>query len=218
MTNILIVEDNKVIAKGLKYSLEQEGFNVVISPNGILTRQYIDNNDYDLVLLDISLPDDDGYSLCEYIKKNKDIKIIFLTAKDEEENVVHGFEIGADDYIIKPFRTRELISRINNVLRRKKNNIIKNDNITIDLDSYKVYEDNNEIVFTTLEFKILSLLFLNLDRVVTREQIFNYLYEYDDNYVNDNTLTVYIKRIREKLSNKEMIKTIKGLGYRVDKK
>lgn len=172
MDKILIVEDNSSISKGLKYSLEQEGFEITIAPNGILAKKYIDNNKYNLIILDISLPDTSGFEICKYIKEKNDTKIIFLTAKESEEDVVKGFDLGADDYIIKPFRTRELISRINNILRRKKeNNIIKNGNITIDIEGRRVFNKEKEITLTALEFNILELLYNNLNILIEIKNI-----------------------------------------------
>lgn len=177
------------------------------------------NNIYNLIILDISLPDGSGFDLCKYIKSNYNIPIIFLTAKDEEQDVVQGFDLGADDYIIKPFRTRELISRANNILRRYNNiqtNIITSSNIKIDLDAQRVYKNDDEIVLTALEYKILALLFTNINQTVSREKILDKIWDIAGNYVNDNTLTVYIKRIRAKLSPNDIIKTIKGIGYRIE--
>ena len=157
------------------------------------------NNIYNLIILDISLPDGSGFDLCKYIKSNYNIPIIFLTAKDEEQDVVQGFDLGADDYIIKPFRTRELISRANNILRRYNNiqtNIITSSNIKIDLDAQRVYKNDDEIVLTALEYKILALLFTNINQTVSREKILDKIWDIAGNYVNDNTLTVYIKRIK----------------------
>lgn len=220
MKRILIVEDNESIVKGLKYSLEQENFNVTISANVENTKKYLQSNKYDLIILDITLPDGNGFELCKYIKKITTIPIIFLTAKDEEQDVVLGLDMGAEDYIIKPFRTRELISRINNVFRRFElnSNKIQSKNVKIDIDAKRVYIRDKEVEFTALEYKILTLLFGNINKTVTREQILDKIWDAAGNFVNDNTLTVYIKRIREKLGEDDIIKTVKGIGYRVDKK
>lgn len=220
MNNILLIEDNEAISKGLKYSLEQENFEATIAGNICIAKKYLKKNEYNLIILDITLPDGDGYELCKYIKENLTTPIIFLTAKDEEKDVVKGFDLGADDYIIKPFRTRELVSRINNVLRRytekETNNKLKAGNIVIDLDASRVYVNGQEVVFTALEYKILVLLFSNIGKTVTREKILEKIWDVAGNFVNDNTLTVYVKRIRAKLGNEDVVKTIKGIGYRVD--
>ena len=220
MKNILLIEDNESILKGLVYSLEQERLKVTTAMTIKDSKNLLEsNNIYNLIILDISLPDGSGFDLCKYIKSNYNIPIIFLTAKDEEQDVVQGFDLGADDYIIKPFRTRELISRANNILRRYNNiqtNIITSSNIKIDLDAQRVYKNDDEIVLTALEYKILALLFTNINQTVSREKILDKIWDIAGNYVNDNTLTVYIKRIRAKLSPNDIIKTIKGIGYRIE--
>lgn len=153
------------------------------------------------------------------IKEKNDIPIIFLTAQDEETSIVLGLDLGADDYIVKPFRTRELISRIKSVLRRygkkEENNIIQYKDIKIDTISAKVYKNNKEIIFTSLEYRILLMLFTNQNKLITREQLLEKIWDIAGNFVNDNTLTVYIKRIREKLEDDSIIKTVRGLGYRI---
>ena len=218
MKNILLIEDNDTIIMGLKYSLEQENFKVISAQNVSEFNGKIDKNDIDLVLLDVSLPDGNGFEICKEIKSKKDIPVIFLTAQDEETSVVLGLDLGADDYIVKPFRTRELISRINSVLRRyghNESNLIQYKNIKIDTSSAKVYKDNEEIIFTSLEYKILLMLFSNQNKLISREQLLEKIWDIAGNFVNDNTLTVYIKRIREKLGDETIIKTVRGLGYRI---
>lgn len=219
MKKLLLVEDNESILKGLTYSLEQEKFEVDVSKNVHNAKKNLDSNEYDLIILDIMLPDGNGFELCKYIKEQKGTPIIILTAKDEEQDVVQGFNLGADDYVIKPFRTRELISRINNILRRynKEASKLQTGNIVIDVDASRVYINNEEVVFTALEYRILLLLFYNMGKTVTRDNILDKIWDIAGNYVNDNTLTVYIKRIRAKLGENDVIKTIKGIGYRVDK-
>lgn len=218
MNNILLVEDDEMIVKGLKFTFEQNNFLVEIARNYQEALESIKEKQYDLAILDITLPDGNGLDLGIFIKKNSTMPIIFLTAKDEENVVVEGLEIG-EDYIIKPFRPKELIVRINKILtRQKKNKVITVENVSIDLDKAEVIADNKKVNLTSLEYKILSLLFMNLDRVVTREVILDKIWDMDGNFVNDNTLSVYIKRIREKIDNENIIKTIKGIGYRVDSK
>ena len=222
MKKILLVEDNETIILGLKYTLEQERFEVDIAKNVVSAKAKINKEEYNLFLLDISLPDGEGYEICKEIKQNKNAPVIFLTAKDEETDVVQGLDMGADDYVVKPFRTRELISRINSVLRRyEKNtnneNIIKCKNILIDTNNMKVYKDEEEIILTSLEYKILLMLFNNKGILVTREKILDKIWDVAGNFVNDNTLTVYVKRIREKIDDKDgkIIQTVRGIGYRV---
>ena len=222
MRKILLVEDNEIIAKGLKYVLEQEKFDIKIAKNIVEAKTMIKKQKFDLYLLDITLPDGDGYEICQYVKKQKDVPVIFLTAKDEELNVVQGLDMGADDYIIKPFRNRELIYRIKSVLRRYYNdeineNQIKCRDVVIDSNKAVVYKAGKEIVFTSLEYKILYMLISNKNILVTREQILDKIWDVAGNFVNDNTLTVYIKRIRNKLDDKEgkFIQTVRGIGYKV---
>ena len=215
---LLLVEDNEIIIKGLKYTLEQENFEVDIVKSKEDAEDALSIKEYDLVILDIMLPDGNGFDLCKYIKKEKEYPVIFLTAKDEEKDVVLGFDLGADDYIIKPFRNRELISRIQNVLRRynknKKELVCKN--IKVDLDSKRVYINEKEVIFTALEYRILVLLLQNKGKTITREKILDKIWDIAGSFVNDNTLTVYIKRVRAKLGTEDVIKTIKGIGYRVE--
>lgn len=217
MREILLVEDNEMIGKGLKYLLEQEKFDIKIAKNIVEAKTIIKKQKFDLYLLDITLPDGDGYEICQYVKKQKDVPVIFLTAKDEELNVVQCLDMGADDYIIKPFRNRELISRIKSVLRRYYHDEINENQIKcrdVIIDSNKA---GKEIVFTSLEYKILYMFISNKNILVTREQILDKIWDVAGNFVNDNTLTVYIKRIRNKLDDKEgkFIQTVRGIGYKV---
>ena len=219
MKKILLIEDNEAIIMGLKYSLEQENFQVISAKTAKESKEKLDDKSIDIVLLDVSLPDGNGFEICKEIKEKNDIPIIFLTAQDEETSIVLGLDLGADDYIVKPFRTRELISRIKSVLRRygkkEENNIIQYKDIKIDTISAKVYKNNKEIIFTSLEYRILLMLFTNQNKLITREQLLEKIWDIAGNFVNDNTLTVYIKRIREKLEDDSIIKTVRGLGYRI---
>ena len=220
MIKVLLVEDNNSIILGLEYLFKEEKFTYNITKNKRDTLNLLDKESFDIVLLDVSLPDGNGFDICKYIKQKKNIPVIFLTAKDEEKDVVMWFELGADDYIIKPFRNRELISRIKNVLRRKSNldNCITVKDIKIDTEIGKVYRENKEIVLTKLEYKILYNLFVNKNKIITREEILNDIWDIAGNFVEDNTLTVYIKRIREKIGDKEgeIIQTVRGIGYRIN--
>ncbi len=218
MMEILLVEDNEILAKGIIYSLEQEKFKVIHKTNVKETIKFLQNEKPKLVILDISLPDGNGFNLYEKNIKDKNIPTIFLTAKDDEDDIVKGLEAGAEDYITKPFSIRELIARINKILlRNKKNSIIKVKDIEFDIDKMVVYKEEKEINLTSLELKILNLLFTNLNKVVTRNYIIEKIWEWTGNDVNDNTVTVYLKRIREKLVT-DIIITIKGIGYRIDEK
>ena len=219
---ILIVEDNEAIYEGLKFSLEHENFSVVVAKNIKEAKQEILKNIYNLIILDIMLPDGDGIDFCKNIKSNLDIPVIFLTAKDSEGDIVKGLNVGADDYIVKPFRIGELVARINNALRKYKNNenIIKIEDITIDTEKMKIYKNSNEVILTNLEWRILNTLLNSRGNIVTREKLLNLACDIRGNFINDNSLTVYIKRIREKLeddiNNPKIIKTIKGIGYKIE--
>ncbi len=213
---ILLVEDNSTIAKGLVYNLEQNGYDVETAETVMATQKILEKEKFDLIILDISLPDGNGFDLYKTIKEKYDIKTIFLTARDEEDDVVKGLELGAEDYITKPFSTRELLARINKIfLREKKKNIVRIKDITCDLDKMCVYKNDKEIPFSSLELKILMLLFTNLNKVTSREYIIEKIWDWTGNDVFDNTVTVYMKRIREKLGT-PIITTIKGVGYRID--
>lgn len=221
---VLMVEDDEAIRTGLKYYLEQESFEVLETDNGKDSITYIkEEKDISICLLDINLPDCNGFDLFKEIKKEKDIPIIFLTANDLETSIVMGLDMGADDYVTKPFKARELISRINNALRKKGNintsNIIHFQNITVDLNGARVLKDNKDVFLTALEYKIVLTFFLNPNVVFTREKILADIWDVNEEYVNDNTLTVYIKRIREKLeedpSNPKIIVTVRGIGYKL---
>lgn len=219
--NLLIIEDDEAIRMGLTYYLEQESFNVLEAKNAKIGLDLY-NNDIDIVLLDINLPDKNGFDLFKELKAKKDVPIIFLTVNDLEVSIVRGLDMGADDYITKPFKARELISRIKNVLRRNNknnSNIIKIKDITIDLNQAKVFKNNIDVMLTALEYKILLTLALNPNVVFTREKILADIWDVNEEYVNDNTLTVYIKRIREKIEDNptapRIIETVRGVGYKI---
>ena len=212
----LLVEDNESISKGLEYSFKQNKFALKIIDNVSETIVFLETNNPELIILDIALPDGNGLDLYEEYIKEKNIPTIFLTAIDEEETIVKGLNIGADDYLTKPFSTKELFARINKILRqRNKNTIIKVKDIKFDIDKMVVYKNDVPVELTSLELKILQILFLNVNRVVRRTFLIDKVYEWTGNDINDNTITVYLKRIREKLKT-DIIITIKGIGYRID--
>ncbi len=218
---VLLVEDNEMVAKGLLYTLKQNGYEPIHKANIKDTKAFLQNENnkenIKLVILDISLPDGDGFTLYEEDLKDRNIPTIFLTAKDEEDDIVKGLELGAEDYITKPFSTRELIARINKIiLKERKNLIVKVKDIEFDLDKMVIYKNKEEVILTSLELKILHLLFTNLNKVVARNDIIEKIWEWTGNDVNDNTVTVYLKRIRKKIGC-DIITTVKGIGYRVDK-
>mgnify|MGYP002545414781 FL=1 len=196
--------------------MEQNKYNVIHTLNIKDTINYLIDEKPDLIILDISLPDGNGFDLYNREISKRKIATIFLTAKDDEDDIVKGLELGADDYITKPFSTRELIARINRIiLKENQNLIIKIKDIEFDIDKMVVLKNSKEVSLTSLELKILNLLFTNLNKVVKREDIIEKVWEWTGNDINDNTVTVYLKRIREKLDS-DIIKTIKGIGYRVD--
>lgn len=216
MKKILLLEDNESIIKGLKFLLEKEGYEVVVFRD-VTAMKKINYNDFDIAILDVMLPDGSGFEVCHNIKNEAKIPVIFLTARDEEDDIVQGFELGADDYIAKPFRNRELLSRVNRLIKGN-TKIIECQNVRIDVAGARVYVDGQEVNFTALEYRILLFLFMNMDKLITREAILEKIWDVAGNFVNDNTLTVYIKRIRAKLNNDKLITTVKGLGYRVNSK
>ena len=211
---LLLVEDNKSIIKGLEYAFAQNGYSCeyCLSLDEAVRKAPFN---YDVAVLDIMLPDGNGFDLFKKIRRYSDLPVIFLTAVDDEDSVVNGLELGADDYITKPFSTRELIARIKRVANKNsKKNIITVSGVTLDLDKSAVFENGKQLELTALEYKLLSLLMQNAGKVVTRELIFEKIWDVSGNFVNDNTLTVYIKRIRKKL-DADIIKTVKGMGYQV---
>lgn len=211
---ILLVEDNKSIIKGLEYAFAQNGYSCeyCLSLDEAVRKAPFN---YDAAVLDIMLPDGNGFDLFKKIRRYSDLPVIFLTAVDDEDSVVNGLELGADDYITKPFSTRELIARIKRVANKNsKKNIITVSGVMLDLDKSAVFENGKQLELTALEYKLLSLLMQNAGKVVTRELIFEKIWDVSGNFVNDNTLTVYIKRIRKKL-DADIIKTVKGMGYQV---
>ena len=224
MRNILMVEDNSTIAFAVKYAVEQESFNLDIASDLNQEREIVSTKVYDLILLDVMLPDGNGYEFLKDLRKHdEDTPVIFLSACDEEVNIVMGLDIGADDYITKPFRVRELISRINAILRRKgkiqdNKKIIKFKNISIHTLEARVFKNDEEIILTSAEYKLLLILIQNKNVVLTRAQILEKLWDVTYDFVNDNTLSVYIKRLREKIeedsSKPEYILTVRGVGYK----
>jgi two-component system, OmpR family, response regulator VicR len=222
MLSILFVEDDATIAMGVEYSLKQDGFQVSLAHRLEEARDLLKRQPFDLVLLDLGLPDGSGYALCKEIRAAGDTPIIILSARDEESSVVLGLDLGADDYITKPFRLRELISRMKAVLRRRGpvevgDHTLACGDVTIFTQQAKAYKNGHEVLLTALEYRLFLTLVLNQGRVLTRSQILGSIWDVDEAFVNDNTLTVYIKRLREKLEddpqNPALIKTVRGLGY-----
>lgn len=224
--NILLVEDDEALGLGIEYSLKGEGFNVIRRKKVKDGIKIYDEEQIDLALLDVGLPDGTGYEVCSHIRKKAQTPIIFLTACDDEVNVVMGLEMGGDDYITKPFRIRELIARIRAVLRR--HNIsedngynLKSEDILLKMKDAKVFVRGEEINITPMDYKLLLYFMQNSGQVLTRGQLLNKLWDEGGEFVDDNTLSVYIKRLREKLekdsSKPEYISTVRGMGYKWEK-
>lgn len=218
---ILLVEDNEAIIMGLEYLLTQEGYQVLTARNVAQALKILNSGPCDLGVLDIALPDGDGFGLFRRIRQEGQIPVIFLTARDEEDDVVHGLELGAEDYIIKPFRNRELISRIKRVLRNsgKGNKVLWCKDISLNTETGKVRRSSEEISLTKLEYKILYNMMSCPGKLFTRDEILADIWDVAGNFVNDNTLSVTMKRLREKLgdSDGQIIKTVRGMGYRMEK-
>ena len=215
--NILLVEDTKSIIKGLSYAFEKENYNLTVKSSIREVKDYLLNKEeINLVILDITLPDGDGFNLFKNTIKELNIPTIFLTAKDEEDDIVKGLEEGAEDYITKPFSTKELMVRVNKILLRyKKKSVIKVKDISFDMDKLVLMKNSDQIELSALELKLINLLFSNINKVVSRNIILDKIFDWTGNYVDDHTVTVYFKRIKDKIGT-DIIKTIKGMGYRID--
>ncbi len=223
--DIFLLEDDEAIGIGLTYSLENEGYNVTLAKSVKEAEKIIDEKEFSLYILDLTLPDGSGYDVCKRIKAKGDLPVIFLTAYDDEVNVIMGFELGADDYISKPFRVKELMLRIKSVMRRYSNEtsdgIIKINSLKINTNEAKVYKNNEEIILTAMEYRLLLILLSNRGKVLSRTALLENIWDVAGDFVEDNTLTVYIKRLRDKIeedpAKPEFIKTVRGLGYVIEK-
>lgn len=221
-TEILIVEDEREIVENLRILLTEEGFSVCAAANRKTAVEILEERGADLILLDLMLPDGSGYSLCSAIKKERDIPVIMLTAMDDEASVVTGFDLGADDYVTKPFRPMELVSRIRNVLRRSEKRQMRYmaGNLSLDVQRAYVEKNGKEIYLSPLEYRLLLIFFQHQGEVLGRNRLLEEIWDIAGDFVSDNTLTVYIKRLREKveddLAHPALIKTVRGLGYRME--
>ena len=217
---IIMVEDNEAIIMGLEYLLTKEGYEVETARSITQAEAFLKKRDCALVLLDIGLPDGDGFRFCSKIRENYRLPVIFLTAREEEIDVVRGLDLGAEDYVIKPFRNRELVSRIKAVLRRngKGDNRLRCGDIVINAETGRVNRNGREITLTKLEYKILFSMMSYPGKLFTRDEILADIWDVSGNFVNDNTLSVTMKRLREKLgdSDAQIIKTVRGMGYRME--
>lgn len=218
---IFVLEDDEAIGIGLSYTLQSEKFDVTLSKTVKNAYEIIENDSFDLYLLDLTLPDGNGYDVCRAIKKKYDRPVIFLTAFDDEVNVVTGFELGADDYISKPFRVRELLARIRACLKRYTKNTdekkVQIGELTVLTSEAKVLVSGKEVILTAMEYRLLLTFISNRGKVLTRQRLLEDIWDVEGDFVNDNTLTVYIKRLRDKIEkdteNPEYIKTVRGMGY-----
>lgn len=222
MTKILLVEDDGQIAAYLGELLRAEGFDTQIAGSKKEASECLLIQAFDLVLLDVSLPDGNGFSICAEIKREYEIPVIFLTASGDEYSVVAGLDMGADDYIAKPFRPRELISRIRSVLRRckKEQRILSCGDLKVNVSSATVTKGEKELFLSALEYRLLLILLQNKGQILTRNQLLEEIWDASGEYVNDNTLSVYMKRLREKIEKNpqspRLLHTIRGIGYRME--
>lgn len=222
MTKILLVEDDGQIAAYLGELLRAEGFDTQIASSKKEAGECLLAQAFDLVLLDVSLPDGNGFSICAEIKREYEIPVIFLTASGDEYSVVAGLDMGADDYIAKPFRPRELVSRIRSVLRRckKEQRILSCGDLRVNVSSATVTKGEKELFLSALEYRLLLLLLQNKGQILTRNQLLEEIWDASGEYVNDNTLSVYMKRLREKIEENpqspRLLHTIRGIGYRME--
>lgn len=221
---LFILEDDAAIAMGLSYSLKNEGYDVTVAKNVKSAYEILNKETFSLYILDLTLPDGSGYDVCREIKKSGDFPVIFLTAYDDEVNVVMGLELGADDYISKPFRVKELLARIKSVLRRyskdSPDGVVSVGSIKVNTNEAKVYKNGAEIILTAMEYKLLLIFINNRGKVLSRQRLLEDIWDVAGDFVNDNTLTVYIKRLRDKIeedpAKPQIIKTVRGLGYILD--
>ena len=222
MRRILIVEDERQIVKHLRALLEEEGFSVDTAATRAEAENALEGDRFDLILLDLMLPDGNGYALCTEILLRGNTPVIFLTALDDEASIVTGFNLGADDYITKPFKPMELVSRVKNSLRRsgRAQTVFQLGNLSVDTAGASVRRDGQEIVLSALEYRLLLTLLSHRGEVLSRSRLLQEIWDASGDFVNDNTLTVYIKRLREKIekdpAEPRIIKTVRGLGYKVE--
>lgn len=225
---VLVVEDDEIISEGLAYALKQEGYEVLAATDAAQAVKILQSGaELDFCLLDVMLPDGNGFAVCEALRRDSDVPILFLTACNDEMSTVRALELGADDYIAKPFRIRELLARMKAILRRTgAEHGAKADSTAVyvgenrvDMKTGRVFRDQEEVILTAMEYKLLLVFLNHRGQILTRSQILEQLWDEAGDYVNDNTLTVYIKRLRKKLDDtkqRQMIQTVRGLGYRME--
>lgn len=224
--NVFLLEDDGAIGMALSYSLESEGYGVTLAKSIAEAKDIIKRQTFAIYILDLTLPDGSGYDICKTVKEQGDYPVIFLTAYDDEANVVMGFDFGADDYISKPFRLKELLARIKSVLRRYSketaDGIINIQNIRVNTNEARVFKNDEEVILTAMEYRLLLTMLNNRGIVLTRNRLLEDIWDVEGDFVNDNTLTVYIKRLRNKIEDNpaepKIIKTVRGMGYIIDEK
>ena len=221
-SKVLLIEDDPAIVENLSAFLKEEGFEVTSTDGQSRALSQIEEKRPDLILLDVTLAQGNGYSTCTAIKARYDIPVIFLTALGDEFSVVTGLDMGADDYISKPFRPRELVSRMRSVLRRagKSGRAVHVGELKVDMEKGVVTRAGEELFLSALEYRLFLVFLNNRGKILSRGQLLEEIWDVAGEYVNDNTLTVYIKRLRDKIErdpqNPEIIKTVRGLGYRME--
>lgn len=223
MKQILLIEDDLSLINGLSFAIQKQGYTITIARTSAETDALWEEGKYDLLILDVSLPDGSGFDICRKIRKTSKVPILFLTAADEETDIIMGLDIGGDDYITKPFKLAVLLSRINALLRRSSNfneteTELSSNGITVQRLKGKVYKDDKELELTASEYKLLCFFMENPDIVLSPEQILSRLWDCSENFVDNNTLTVYIRRLRTKIeenpSSPQRIVTVRRMGYK----
>lgn len=221
---VFLLEDDAAIGMGLSYALENEGYKTTLTKTVSEALKLVEEKAFSLYILDLTLPDGSGYDVCKAIRQKTDAPVLFLTAYDDEVNVVMGLELGADDYISKPFRIKELLARMKSVLRRCKidnpDGCVRIKNLEIRTGEAKVFKDGKEIILTAMEYRILLILLNNRGHILSRTALLENIWDVAGDFVNDNTLTVYIKRLRDKIEdepeNPSIIRTVRGMGYVIE--
>ncbi len=221
---VFLLEDDAAIGMGLSYALENEGYKTTLTRTVSEALKLVEEKAFSLYILDLTLPDGSGYDVCKAIRQKTDAPVLFLTAYDDEVNVVMGLELGADDYISKPFRIKELLARMKSVLRRCKidnpDGCVRIKNLEIRTGEAKVFKDGKEIILTAMEYRLLLILLNNRGHILSRTALLENIWDVAGDFVNDNTLTVYIKRLRDKIEdepeNPSIIRTVRGMGYVIE--
>ena len=221
---VFLLEDDAAIGMGLSYALENEGYKTTLTKTVSEALKLVEEKAFSLYILDLTLPDGSGYDVCKAIRQKTDAPVLFLTAYDDEVNVVMGLELGADDYITKPFRIKELLARMKSVLRRCKidnpDGCVRIKNLEIRTGEAKVFKDGKEIILTAMEYRLLLILLNNRGHILSRTALLENIWDVAGDFVNDNTLTVYIKRLRDKIEdepeNPSIIRTVRGMGYVIE--